>query len=177
MAVESDARLGRWLARIGAALAAPRLALAASDSPEGQGRSSSDSTLLLLLAVVALKTELFVISGWMVADGDYQGALTVLMVGAREHLIMPIIVLLVSSIVLSIVAGKRRSLARDFDLVCVALTPLVILEVLYALLLHAGLDLHLPSVVLGYGWAGALFVLAVMQSRSRSFEKPEAVDA
>ncbi len=166
VAVRSDP-LGSWLARIGAALAAPRLALAASDGPDGQGRSSSDITLLLLLAVVAIKTELFAIAGWMLSDCDYHGAFTVLMVGAREHLIVPICILLVGSIALSLVAGRRRSLARDFDLVCVALTPLVVLEVLNALALRAGVDLHSPIVAVGYGWALSLFVLAVVTARAR----------
>lgn len=167
VAVESEPVLGSWLARIGAALVAPKLALAASDGPSGQGRSSSDITLLLLLAVVALKAELFVISGWMVSGGDYQGALTVLMVGAREHLITPIVMLLVGSVVLSLLAGRRRSLARDFDLVCVALAPLVLIEILNALAVHAGLNVHSASVIVGYTWGGCLFVLAVLQARSR----------
>ncbi len=168
---ESDSpALSRWIHRIGAALAAPRLALRESDRPAGQGRSSSDITILLLLAVVALKTELFAIAGWMIADGDFGGAFTVLMVGAREHLITPILLLLASSIALSLAAGRRRSFARDFDLVCVALTPLVIVELLNALIGTAGLNVHRASVIIGYGWFASVFALALVQARGRDLE-------
>ncbi len=180
VAVESEKALGRWLVRIGAALAAPRLALAASDSPEGQGRSSSDITVLLLLAVVVLKTELFAMAGWMVGDGDFRGALTVLMVGAREHLIMPIILLLVSSVVLTVLAGRRRRIASDFDLVCVALTPLVVIELVHALahavLPYTGFDLHTASVVVGYSWSAGVMVLAFMQTRSRALDTKDTTN-
>lgn len=174
MEVESNKALGHWLTRIGAALVAPRLALRASDSPTGQGRSSSDITLLLLLAVVVLKTELFSMAGWMVGDGDYRGAFTVLMVGAREHLIMPIILLLAGSVVLSILAGRRRALASDFDLVCVALTPLVAVELVHALVAKAGLDIHTISVAIGYSWSAALMLLALQQARRRPLKKKDA---
>ncbi len=160
--------------RIGAALAAPRLALKASDSPAGQGRSSSDITLLLLLTVAVLKTELFSMAGWMVGDGDYVDALTVLLVGAREHLIMPIILLLVGSVVLTLLAGRRRAVASDFDLVCVALTPLVAVELVHSLFQFTGLDVHLISVVIGYSWSALLMVLALMQARSRPLKTKDA---
>lgn len=164
----SDEPLGRWATRIGAALVAPRLALRESDSPAGQGRASSDITGLLLLAIVALKAERFGIAGWMVRDGDFGGAFTVVMVGAREHLIMPILLLLAGSVALSLLAGRRRSFARDFDLTCVSLTPLVVLEVLHAILAHAGLDVHLAAVVVGYTWFAGILVLAFLQTRRRS---------
>jgi hypothetical protein len=174
VAVSDDKALSRWLVRIGAALVAPRLALRASDSPAGQGRSSSDITLLLLLTVAVLRTDLFSMAGWMVGDGDYRGAFTVLMVGAREHLIMPIVLLLIGSVVLTILAGRRRAVATDFDLVCVALTPLVAVELVHALLQYTGLNVHQVSVVIGYSWSAVLMVLALHQARSRPLKTKDA---
>ncbi|MCP4443730.1 MAG: hypothetical protein GY811_00095 [Myxococcales bacterium] len=174
VARKNSAVLGRWSTRIGAALVAPVLALRISDSPAGRGCSSSDITLLLLLAVVALKTELFATAGWMLRDGDYSEALTVLMVGSRELLIMPIILLLGGSVLLSLLAGRRRSLARDFDLVCVALTPLVVVELVHALIALAGVDVHFASVIVGYTWSAALLLLALGQARQRPLEATKA---
>ncbi len=157
----------RWMDRIGAALVAPKAALDASDGPKGQGRASSDITTLLLLAIAAIETELFVTVGWMVGDGEYRGALTVLVTGAQKHLIMPIILLLVGGLALTLLAGKRRSTSRDFDLACVALTPLVIAEIVHSLITHLGIHAHEVAVSIGYGWAAILWLLALVHARAR----------
>ena len=159
--------LRRWPDRIGAALAAPKLALAASDSPEGRGRASSDITLLLLVALVVRETHLFGSAGWMIVDGDWAGAFMVLIAGAQKYLLMSIILLLAGSFALWILAGKRRSLADDFDLVCVTLIPLVMLELVNALLYEVGLNIHPVGIVVGYAWFATLWVWALLQARSR----------
>ena len=168
--VVSRGKLPRWMDRIGAALVAPRAALRASDGPEGQGRASSDITTLLLLTIAAIETELFVTVGWMVADGEYSGALTVLVTGAQKHLIMPIILLIGGGLALTLLAGKRRSTSRDFDLTCVALTPLVIAELVHSLVTHLGIHAHAVAVSIGYGWATTLWVLALVHARGRDRE-------
>jgi len=162
--------LGTWIERIGAALVAPALALQASDSPEGQGRSSSDITILLLLTVVAVQTDVFVTAGWMIGDGDFRGALTVILVGSRQRLLMPILLMMGASLILTLVAGRRRSIARDFDLVCVALTPLVVVELVNSLVAVAGFDVHQVSAILGYCWALFSMFLAFKQTRSRALQ-------
>lgn len=153
---------------MGAAIAAPRVAMAASDTPAAQGRASSDIAILLLLAVLAVETRLMAISGWMIVDGDWSGAITVFLVGARQHLTMPIILLLGASVVLTIFAGKRRRISDDFDLVSVALIPLVVVELLNSALFLMGLDVHQIAVYLGYTWAAGLLVVAYLQTRKRS---------
>ncbi len=173
-AVVSERELPRWMDRIGAALVAPRAALRASDGPEGQGRSGGDITTLLLLTIAAIEAELFVTVGWMVVDGEYSGALTVLATGAQKHLIMPIILLLAGSLALTILAGKRRSTARDFDLACVALTPLVIVEIVHSLGTHAGVHAHGVAVSIGYGWAAVLWLLALVHARRRPTKDRES---
>jgi hypothetical protein len=163
--------LDRWVDRVGAALAAPRLALAASDSPEGRGRASSDITLFLFLALLARETHLFASSGWMLVDGDWAGAFTVLLSGAQKYLLVGILLLLVGTFALWVMAGQRRSLADDFDLICVTLTPLVVMELVNALFFELGLNIHPAGIVLGYTWFGLLWMLALLQARSRDEAK------
>ena len=172
MALRNDASssvdpLPRWIQRIGAAVVAPRLAMSASDRPEGSGRSSSDIVLLLFVAIVAIETKLFATAGWMLADGDWSGAFTVLVVGARDRLVGPIVLLLAGTVALTIVAGRRRSASDDFDLVCVALIPLVVVELVNSLLFRAGVDARALGVVVGYAWALGLWGLAYLQTQKR----------
>lgn len=153
--------------RVGAALASPRLAMRHSDSPRGVGRASSDIAILLVLALLAVETRLLASCGWMIIDGDIRGALMMFMVGARDHLAMPILILLGGSALMSIAAGKKRHLSNDFDLACVALTPLVFVELVHTLLGFAGLFFHRPAQVVGYTWFVGLLVVAWQQARSR----------
>jgi hypothetical protein len=163
----SQPALARWIDRVGAALAAPKLALAVSDTPQGRGRASSDIALLLLIALVARETHLFVTAGWLLWDGEWAGAFMVLASGAQKYLIVGVILLLAGSVLLSLLAGRRRSIADDFDLVCVALTPLVALELANAFFFALGVDLHPAGIVIGYTWFAFLWILGLMQTRTR----------
>lgn len=138
-----------------------------SDTPAGRGRAASDLAFLLLLAVVAVETQLVVSAGWMLRYGDWSGAMTVLLVGARDRLAMPIVVLLIGSVLLTLSAGWRRRPADDFDLTCVALTPLVVLELVHSLLLVLRVDLHVLIIYLGYAWFAGLLGVGFLQTRTR----------
>ncbi len=157
----------RWIDRVGAALVDPIGAMRASDTPAGQGRAASDVALLLLLTVLAVETHLFVSAAWMLRDGEWSGALTVLLVGARGLFAMPIVVLLVGGVAVTLSAGRKRRPADDFDLSCVALTPLIALELVNALVSRFALDLHTAISYVGYTWFCVLLVLAYRQARSR----------
>lgn len=159
--------LTRWVHRIGAALVAPKLALAASDSQAGRGRASSDIALLLLLALIARETHLFVTAAWMLVDGEWAGAFTVLASGAQKYLLVGVVLLLGGTVGLSILAGRRRSIPDDFDLVCVTLIPLVVLELANALLFELGVNLHPVGAIVGYAWFALLWVLSYLQTRNR----------
>lgn len=159
--------LPRWLDRVGAALASPRLALSSSDSPAARGRASSDITLLLFVALVARETQLFASAAWMLVDGDWAGAITVILAGAQKYLLVAILLLLAGAGALWILSGKRRSMADDFDLICVCLIPLVVIEIANALLFAFGLNIHPAGIVVGYAWFALLWGLAFLQTRSR----------
>ncbi len=159
---------------MGAALIAPARAMAASDTPAGQGRSSSDVAILLLLAVLAVETRLVAISGWMMVDGDWGGAITVFLVGARQHLTMPIVLLLGASVFLTVVAGRRRRVSDDFDLVSIAIIPLVFVELLNSTVFLLGADIHTFAGYVGYAWALVLLGVAFLQTRKREYPRKEA---
>jgi hypothetical protein len=158
----------RWVDRLGAALLDPVRAFAVSETKAGQGRAASDLALLLLLAVFAIETQIFVTAGWMLMDGEWAGALTVLVVGAREHLAMPMVVLVLGTVLLTLAAGRRRRPSEDFDLSCVALTPLVALELANSLLLVIGIDAHSALLYVGYAWFAVMLWLALQQTRKRT---------
>lgn len=117
---------------------------------------------------MARETHLFASSGWMILDGDWAGAFTVLLTGAQRYLLVGILLLLAGTAALWILAGRKRSMADDFDLVCVTLTPLVAVELLNALLFELGLNIHPGGIVVGYTWFGLLWMLALVQARSRA---------
>lgn len=165
--VQQPLVLTRWIDRVGAALVAPKLALAASDTQAGRGRASSDIALLLLIALIARETHLLVTAGWMLLDGEWAGAFTVLVTGAQKYLVVGVVLLLVGTVCLSLLAGRRRSMPDDFDLVCVTLVPLVVLELVNALIFELGVNLHPAGIVLGYGWFAFLWVLSYLQTRTR----------
>jgi hypothetical protein len=121
----------------------------------------------LLIALVARETHLFVSAGWLLVDGEWSGAFMVLASGAQKYLIVGVILLLSGSVLLSIVAGRRRAIADDFDLVCVVLTPLVVLELANALFFALGVDLHSAGIIIGYTWFAFLWVFSLLQTRTR----------
>ena len=171
--VNENTQLGRWLDRVGAAVAAPTLALASSDAVGNGGRASSDVTLLLLVALFAVETKLFFSAGWMMADGDISGGFSLILMSAHDQLVLSIVLLLAGSALLTIMAGRRRSLSDDFDLMCVALMPLIVIEVANSLVFAVGLDIHQAIAIVGYGWTALLFVLAYRQTQSRSLASNE----
>jgi len=145
-----------------------------SDAPYGHGRASSDLTLLLFLVVFAMKPQLLITSLWLLWDGEFLGALTFLGSGAREYLSTPILLLLLGTIALTVAAWRRRAFAQDFDLLCIVLVPLVVIELLHTLLhalFHTFLPteiLFAPSLIIGYAGSLTLLFFAFQQTRSRS---------
>lgn len=121
--------------------------------------------------MAAVQTDLMVTAGWMIADGEWGSALTVVLVGAREHLAVPIVLLLAGGVFLTVIAGRRRAPSDDFDLACVALVPLVVVELANALLFRLGVDAQAVGIYLGYAWFSVLMGLAFLQTRSREGDR------
>jgi thiol-disulfide isomerase/thioredoxin len=76
--------------------------------------------------------------------------------------------LLIGALVVFALAGRRRNLGGAFDLACVAVLPIVMVQ-LAATVLAAVTDLAMPAALswpLALGWMGALIALAIGPARS-----------
>jgi cytochrome c biogenesis protein CcmG/thiol:disulfide interchange protein DsbE len=88
--------------------------------------------------------------------------------------------LLFAAVAIWIGAGSRRAVGRDFDLACVAVVPIVLVEVVATLIARAA-DVEVPHaaslVVLAAGglWTAALVALAARQARTVRTEVPASV--
>jgi len=164
---------------VGAALVAPVRALRAAD--QSQGKTGADIALLIAFAFVATRTPELVSAGWLGYAEGPGVAFTTLIGAVSAAVVAEISFLFVATIALTLAAGSRRSLGRDFDLACVTLVPFVAVE------LVAGVGFTLASAsprgaaadvvaLLAYGWAVLVLVLAWQQARSRPVEQAGQVD-
>ncbi len=166
---------------MGAALAAPRLALAAADREEAAGKAGSDVALLIALYFVAGHLRELVVSLWLGRDvGLGQGAST--LVTALAHAIAyDLIGLFAASVLLTIAAGRKRSIGRDFDLACVAFIPYLTVKIAATIFFELWgtppLMIARGVRVVAFGWTFAVLLLAWQQARSRPGEAAPAAPA
>lgn len=157
------------LERLGAALIAPRRALAGAET--GGGRAPGDLALLFVLGFVALHVDRLVTAGWLVVDGEVSVAIQTVLVAASHDLSVPLMILFFAGAVLTAVAGRRRSIGADFDLVCVAFIPAVVVHLAGALIDALSIvpetALSIAVTAVAYTWTAALWVLAYLQTRTR----------
>lgn len=169
-----------FIERIGAALLAPRQALAAADAPQASGKAGSDAAWLIALAFLVTHTREVVLSVWLFAVEGLMVGLTTLMGSLGRAVTMDLAFLFVAGIALTILAGSKRAVNRDFDLACVAYVPIAALDMAATLLLRllprgsagplaqsVGQSIHELVSPLAYGWALAVLVLAWRLARSR----------
>jgi len=167
---DGAAALG-WLARIGLAIHHPRWALAIAADRRAAGRSGSD--LIAAIAVLLLATQLrgLATSVWLgvvVAPGL---GLRAVMHLPTSALMVDLGLLLVSALALFALAGPRRNLGRAFDLACVAVIPLIVVDLVATVIVRAADVAALPAAAgwmlsgFSYGWMGALIALAVRPAR------------
>ncbi len=164
--------LRSFVDRIGAALVAPRRALVAADAEQAAGKTGSDVALLILISVVAINTRAVVAALWLAVVDGVRIALSALMGTLTAALTTDLVFLFGAGVVVTVLAGKRRSLGRDFDLACVAFVPFVAVKLLAALLFGlAGWRLggtpRQAVTVLAYGWGAFVVLLALLHARSR----------
>jgi hypothetical protein len=110
--------------------------------------------------------------GWLGLSDGLPIALSSFINTLSRSLATDLTFLLIASLALTLVAGRQRSLAREFDLACVALVPFVTVELAMALIMWLVPSLS-PTVManvaglLGYGWAGVVLFLAWRTARAR----------
>lgn len=159
------------VARFGLAIVRPRWALALAADRRNAGRPGSD--LIVAIAVLLLATQLrgLATAVWLataVSPGFGVRAAMRVLTGA---LTVDLGFLLVGALAVFALAGARRNLGRAFDLACVAVLPLVVVELAATVVVRAA-DLAVPAAVswalsgLSYGWMGALIALAIRPARS-----------
>jgi uncharacterized membrane protein YuzA (DUF378 family) len=162
-----------WLLdRIGVALSCPAQAMRLADAPGASGRAASDAVALLALVFVATSLRDLVSAGWMVADGALPVALHSVVSSLAGLAAGPLAFLFAGGLLVTVLAGRRRSIGRDFDLASVALVPAlsgVLLVELVRRLLGAGAAAQLDriAVPLVYGIAALWLVVAVRVARRR----------
>jgi hypothetical protein len=159
-------RLERW----GLALAAPRWALAVADDPRHPGRAGSDLLGLLGLSLLAVHLRGLVAAIWIgLVFGLGAGGHAVLMVLSGAFT-ADLAFLVIGALVVWLAGGPRRALGRAFDQACVAVVPLVAVQVAATAVVHA-LDVRVPApvglglVAVGYAWSGSILALALVQMR------------
>lgn len=160
----------RFFTRLALALRRPEWALAIATDPANAGRASNDAMLLFGLLVLCGSFSAVVGAVWLgtVAGGG---------VGSRalfsvisNAVMLPLGFVAVAALVLTLAAGKARSVSRAFDAACVAVIPFVMVQFVTSTFVHVA-GVALPNGLrwtfsgIAFGWAGALAALALRPLR------------
>ena len=156
--------------RVGAALLAPTRALQAAD--HGQAKTGGDLAILILASTVATQLPEILSAAW-IGYAEGAGVGTAALLGLLSAAVANEVTFLVmATLALTLAAGSRRSLGRDFDLTCVAVVPLVTVELLagvgFAAAGASPQGMAAGAVgILAYGWAAVVLFFAWRQARAR----------
>jgi len=160
-----------FVARLGLAIAHPRWALATAADRDHAGRSGSDLIAAILGLVAATQLRGLASAAWLggtVAPGLGVRAAIRVLTGA---LTVDLGLLVLGALVVFALAGARRNLGRAFDLACVAVLPLVFVDLGATVVVRCAGIASVPAALgwllsgLSYGWAGALIALATRPAR------------
>ena len=157
--------------RLGAALVAPVRAMTRADSSGGAGRAPADLGVLVLVGFTAANLVPLTRAGWLMVGGEGMSAVHVLLAHLSDWLRAPLVCAVLCGVLVTVAAGRRRSVGADFDLGCVACVPLAAMALVGELVARAGVPPALAArAALGAGAAGgaALVVVAIRQARRRA---------
>jgi thiol-disulfide isomerase/thioredoxin len=127
--------------------------------------------------IVATRLRVLVQAGWSGAVLGPQYAVRLVIQLLTQTLTIDLGVLVIAAVVIWASAGPRRQLGRSFDLACVAVLPLVAIDLVAGVIVHA-FDIALPMPVTwiltaaAYSWTGSLVALAMLEARRRQFQAP-----
>ena len=165
--------------RLGLALVAPREAFAVAGNRKNAGRSGSDLLLAFVVLVIATQLRAIVGAVWLgPVVGPRRGVMAMVRV-LTDALTIDLGFLVLAALVLWATAGARRELGRAFDLACVAVLPLLFIDlaattVVFAFSLTVGSAGMMVLSGIAYAWTGVLVALAVIEQR-RSPRPPATV--
>jgi hypothetical protein len=116
-----------FIDRIGTALVAPRRAL--SDVARGRAAGGfDDAALLLLLKFLCTESRALVAAGWMTLASGISAAGPALLARVSAVIGAELVLVFAAGVVITVAAGKRRRLRRDFDQAGVTLIPYLAVE-------------------------------------------------
>jgi thiol-disulfide isomerase/thioredoxin len=124
--------------------------------------------------IVATRLRVLVQAGWAGAVLGPTYAIRLVIQLLTQTLTIDLGVLVIAALVIWASAGPRRQLGRSFDLACVAVLPLVAIDLVAGVIVHA-LDVAVPMPVTwlltaaAYSWTGSLVALAMLEARRRSW--------
>ncbi len=174
--MSDDVRLG-FLDRWGLALAAPRAALAYADQASRGGQASGDLLRAIGVLLVVAHTRSLVAAGWIAVEVGPAMAVPRLLRAISAATMVPLVFVVVATLAITLLAGRRRSLPADFELACVAgLAPVTVAMVATVATAGLGGPGGLGrAVILGaaLAWGGAIAALAVGQGRRRRAGGPD----
>jgi hypothetical protein len=160
-----------FLARWGLAMAAPRGAMAIADDPEVSGRAAGDLVRAIGLVLIAAHTRELVAAGWVAVEVGVREAGPALLRAVSGASMFGLVFVLIASLLVTLGAGGRRHLGRDFDLACVAALAPVTVTLAAALWARTVAPLGPAGrgvvLVAALGWGGALVAAAILQARRR----------
>src|SRR5262245_52915368 len=159
----------RFVDRIGAALVSPRRALEAADRGEG---GMPDAMWLLILKIVCTETPLLFSALWGVVVRGPQAVIAALLAHLGTVLGWDLILLALAGFAITIGAGARRDMTRDFDMAAVAWVPVLAVGRVAMLFLRV-FEIQLTSAgqtvlrVIALSWMLGVCALAVRHARRR----------
>jgi thiol-disulfide isomerase/thioredoxin len=157
--------------RLGLALVRPRAALAGAGNRDHAGRSGTDLLIAIAVMVVVTQLRAIVSAVWLGAAVEATLGLRALVQTLTDVLAIDLGFLLLGTLAIWAASGPRRDLGRASDLSCVAVLPLVFVE-LVATVIVLALGLEVPRGVMtvlslgAYMWTGVLVALAISVVRA-----------
>lgn len=162
-----------FLGRLGLALVRPRIALALAGDRDNAGRSGSDLILAILVFLLATQLRALVTAVWLGAAVEASLGLRATVAMLTDALVIPLVFLIVAAFVIWAGSGNRREPGRSFDLACVAVLPLLFVDLAGSIVVHAA-ELALPRAAMwtlsgiAYAWTGVLVACAIVEGRRPS---------
>ncbi len=163
----------RFVDRLGLAIVAPKQALAIAGDRDNAGRSGSDLLAMVLVLVLATQLRGVFASLWVGSAVDWGLGLRSLVHVLATSVTVDLVLLVIAAVAIFAADGRRRELGRAFDLACVAVLPLIFVELAATLVVRL-FDVSMPELGMrllsggSYAWTGALVALAIAGERRRA---------
>jgi thiol-disulfide isomerase/thioredoxin len=163
-----------FVERIGLAIVQPRWAMAAAADRRYAGRSGTDLIKVIALLLLATQLRRLFAAGWVAVAVDISLGLRGFTQVLTEALTVDLAFLVVGAVALWAVAGPKRDLGRAFDVACVALLPLIYVD-LGATTVTRAFDLHVPGwlglalTIASWLWMLALVIVGAPSARDSAF--------